>query len=245
MSPNPKISIITVVLNSEKFLEETIKSVLDQNYNNLEYIIIDGGSTDKSLDIIEKYKGKISVFLSEKDNGIYDAFNKGLARATGDIIGILNSDDIYTKDAFKIILKYFNQYPEKDFYFGAVKKHYATLYGYKPWKIKFSWGFYSSHSSGFFIKKKAADIVGLYNTKYKCSADYDYFYRMIVKNKLSGIGTKENEVTGIFRRGGHSSRFTFLERAFEELQIRKDNGQSKLWLIAIVILKLIYNYKRI
>ena len=64
MSPNPKISIITVVLNSEKFLEETIKSVLDQNYNNLEYIIIDGGSTDKSLDIIEKYKGKISVFLS-------------------------------------------------------------------------------------------------------------------------------------------------------------------------------------
>jgi hypothetical protein len=68
---------------------------------------------------------------------------------------------------------------------------------------------------------------------------------MIVKNKLSGIGTKENEVTGIFRRGGHSSRFTFLERAFEELQIRKDNGQSKLWLIAIVILKLIYNYKRI
>ena len=245
MSPNPKISIITVVLNSEKFLEETIKSVLDQNYNNLEYIIIDGGSTDKSLDIIEKYKGKISFFLSERDNGIYDAFNKGLARATGDIIGIVNSDDVYTKDAFKIILKYFNQYTEKDFYFGAVEKHYATLYGYKPWKIKFSWGFYSSHSSGFFIKKKAADIVGLYNTKYKCSADYDYFYRMIVKNKLSGIGTKENEVTGIFRRGGHSSRFTFLERTFEELQIRKDNGQSKLWLIAIVILKLIYNYKRI
>ena len=154
MSPNPKISIITVVLNSEKFLEETIKSVLDQNYNNLEYIIIDGGSTDKSLDIVEKYKKKISFFLSEKDNGIYDAFNKGLARATGDIIGIVNSDDIYTKDAFKIILKYFNQYPEKDFYFGAVEKHYATLYGYKPWKIKFSWGFYSSHSSGFFIKRK-------------------------------------------------------------------------------------------
>ena len=245
MSLNPKISIITVVLNSEKFLEETIKSVLDQNYNNLEYIIIDGGSTDKSLSIIEKYKEKINFFLSEKDNGIYDAFNKGLAKATGDIIGIVNSDDIYTKDAFKIILKYFNQHPEKDFYFGAVKKHYATLYGYKPWKVKFSWGFYSSHSSGFFIKKKAAEIVGSYNTKYKCSADYDYFYRMIVKNKLSGIGTKENEVTGIFRRGGHSSRFTFLERTLEELQIRKDNGQSKLWLIAIVILKLIYNYKKI
>ena len=68
---------------------------------------------------------------------------------------------------------------------------------------------------------------------------------MIVKNKLSGIGTKKNEITGIFRRGGYSSRFTFLERTFEELQIRKDNGQNKLWLITIVILKLIYNYKRI
>ena len=245
------ISIITITYNDLDGLIKTVSSI-DKFYAPIHFYIshtiIDGGSFDGTCDFMSKIETsrRIStIFISEKDNGIYDAFNKGLARATGDIIGIVNSDDIYTKDAFKIILKYFNQYPEKDFYFGAVEKHYATLYGYKPWKIKFSWGFYSSHSSGFFIKKKAADIVGLYNTKYKCSADYDYFYRMIVKNKLSGIGTKENEVTGIFRRGGHSSRFTFLERTFEELQIRKDNGQSKLWLIAIVILKLIYNYKRI
>ena len=130
----PKISVITVVLNNKSTIEETIKSVLNQKYPNLEYIIIDGGSTDGTLDIINKYNEQIDYLKSEKDLGIYDAFNKGLKIASGDLIGFINSDDIYTENCFKILKEYYFKYPNKDFFFGAVKKHWAVLYGYKPWK---------------------------------------------------------------------------------------------------------------
>ena len=242
---NPVISIITVVLNGGKTIEETIKSVLNQKYKNLQYIVLDGRSKDATIKIINKYKDKIYYFKSEKDLGIYDAFNKGLDVANGDLIGFINSDDIFTDNALDILIKYYYKYPDKDFFFGAVKKHYATLYGFKPWKIRFSWGFYSSHSSGFFIKKSAAKKVGKYNLKYKFSSDYDYFYRMIVQHKLKGIGTKKDELFGIFRRGGFSSTIPFINRTLEEIQIRVDNGQSRLMIAIILILKIIKNFDRI
>ena len=103
---NPKISIITSVLNDEKGIEKTIKSVLSQKYKNLEYIVIDGGSKDKTIKIIKKYKKFITKFVSKKDKGIYYGFNRGLSLATGDLIGIINSSDIYTNNAFKILIKY-------------------------------------------------------------------------------------------------------------------------------------------
>ena len=165
----PKITIITVCKNSAQTIEETIKSVINQKYENLEYIIIDGSSNDDTLQIVEKYKEKVTKIISEPDKGIYDAFNKGLKFSTGDLIGFVNSDDILTENALKILLDYYQRYPDKDFFFGSVKKHWGILYGYKPWKIYLTWGFYSSHSTGFFIKKKAAEIVGNYNLKYKYS----------------------------------------------------------------------------
>ena len=116
------ISIITVVKNGEKYLEKSIKSVLGQKYKNYELIIIDGGSTDKSLKIIHKYKKRISYWCSEKDKGIYDAMNKGIKKAKGDIIGILNSDDTYTKEALSIVNKYFQKNKKNRFSFGSVKK---------------------------------------------------------------------------------------------------------------------------
>ena len=96
-----KISIITVVKNSETNIEKTILSVLEQKYENLDYIVIDGGSTDKTLNVLKKYKDKISVLISENDNGIWDAMNKGIQQAKGDIIGFLNADDIYYPGALK------------------------------------------------------------------------------------------------------------------------------------------------
>ena len=179
----PLFSIITVVLNSDKYLEKTIKSVIGQKYKGFEYIIIDGGSKDNSLQIIKKYKNKINYFISERDRGIYDAFNKGIRLAKGSFICIVNSDDILKKNALSIVKKYIDQNPKIDFIFGSVKKHWGVLYGYRPEKIKYSWGFYSSHSTGFYIKRKSAKKIGLYNLKYKYHADYDYFYRMIVKKK--------------------------------------------------------------
>ena len=241
----PKLTIITAVLNGEKYLEETIASVLNQSFRNFEYIIIDGGSTDNTLNIIKKYNEKLDYWVSEKDKGIYDAFNKGMILSRGDYIGIANSDDIYVDDAFQILNRYIVKFPKKDFIFGAVKKHWGLLYGYKPWKIYFSWGFYSSHSTGFFIKRSSAKKVGLYNLKYKHSSDYDFFYRMIVNLKLDGIATKKKEQFGIFRRGGHSSRIDFKEHFFEEITIRLDNKQNKFLVFLIIMYKFFKHFKKL
>ena len=245
LKKEPLFSIITVVYNGEKFLEKTITSVINQSCKDFEYIIIDGGSTDKSLEIIKKYEKKIDYWVSEKDKGIYDAFNKGLSYAKGDLIGFVNSGDILTEDSLIYLSKYYNLYEDKDFFFGAVKKHWGILHGYKKWKIHFSWEFYSSHSTGFYIKKDAAKVVGEYNLKYKYSSDYDYFYRMIIKHKLKGIGTKKNELFGVFKRGGFSSNIPFFDHMMECTRIRLDNGQNKLMVLLTLIIKFIFNYKRL
>ena len=241
----PLISIITVVLNNEKYLEEALESLKSQSYRNFEHIVIDGGSSDRTLEIIKKNDENIDYWVSKKDKGIYDAFNLGMKLARGDYLGFLNSDDKFTGDALNILKRYILNFPNKDFIFGAVKKHWGILYGYKPYKIFWSWGFYSSHSTGFFIKTDSAKKVGLYNLKYKYSADYDYFFRMIVKNKLKGVGTKKSEIFGIFRRGGFSSTIKFRDHFFEEISIRLDNNQNKLLVLIIFIYKYLKNFKKI
>ncbi|SVE28349.1 uncharacterized protein METZ01_LOCUS481203, partial [marine metagenome] len=147
---NYKISIITVVKNNEKTIEKAIKSVIEQSYKNIEYIVIDGKSNDNTIKILEKYKNKINILISEKDNSIWDAMNKGLSRASGDIVGFLNSDDYYYPKAIEIVNNYFSN-KDINFLFGSVEK-YKVMHGYKPWMVKWSFGFYTSHSVGFFIK---------------------------------------------------------------------------------------------
>ena len=244
--PNkPLITIITATFNSEKYLEESILSLHKQKYDNYEHIIIDGGSKDKTLEIIKKYENKIDYWCSASDNGIYDAFNIGMQLTRGDYLGFLNSDDFFSDNALELLEKYINNFPNKDFIFCSVRKHWGVLYGYKPYKIYWSWGFYSSHSTGFFIKLDSAKKVGLYNLKYKYSSDYDFFYRMIVKNKLKGIGTKKNEIFGNFRRGGFSSKVKFVDHFFEEIKIRIDNGQNKFLIFLIFIYKYLKNITKI
>lgn len=244
-SVNPLISIITVVLNDEKNIENTIRSVIDQEHENIQYILVDGGSTDLTLEIIKKYKDFISVLVTEKDQGIYDAFNKGLKLAKGDLIGFVNSGDTLTKKSLKYLCSYYNKYESADFFYGAVKKHWGVLHGYKKWKIFYTWGFYSSHSTGFFIKRKAAKILGEYNLKYKYSADYDYFYRMVVHHKMKGVSSKKNELFGIFQRGGYSSKVKFFDHLVECTRIRLDNKQNKFMILITIIIKFIFNHKRL
>ena len=241
----PLLSIITVVYNNEKYIEEALNSLYSQKFNDYEHIIIDGGSNDDTLKIIKKYEEKIEYWCSKKDNGIYDAFNIGMSLAKGKYIGFLNSDDKYTENALTTLNKYINKFPDKDFIFGSVKKHWGILHGYKPYKIYWSWGFYSSHSTGFFIKNTSAKIIGLYNLKYKYSADYDYFFRMIVKYKMKGIATKKSEVFGIFRRGGYSSKIKFIDHFFEEIKKRIDNQKNKLIILIIIIYKYIKNLTKL
>ena len=170
--------------------------------------------------------------------------NKGIKKSTGDIIGILNSDDFYYPDALSIVNRYFLENDKIDFLFGSVDK-YKLMYGFYPEKIKWTFGFYTTHSVGFFIKKKSHLDLGFYDTQYKYSADYDLFYRMIVKKKFKGVSTKKNEVLGKFRPGGLSSKIKYLDFLRENNRIRINNGQSKLFVYIIFLLRIIRNFKKI
>ena len=236
MNKEKLISIITVVKNGEDVIEKCIKSVLNQNYKNIEYIIIDGNSSDGTISIINKYKDKISTVLSENDNGIWDAMNKGLKIAKGEIIGFLNSDDFYYENSFHTVNDYFNKY-DIDFLFGTVKK-YKIMHGFNPNIIKWSFGFYTSHSVGFFIKTKKHKEVGLYNTKY-LSSDLDFFYKMIVNFNLKGIATKKNEIIGEFKKGGFASTVNYIDHLKDLNKIRIDNQQNKFLVLFLYLFKII------
>ena len=235
-----KISVITVTKNSEKFLKNCILSVKNQSYKNYEHIIIDGNSTDKTIKIIKSFKGKIKFYKNKNDKGLYHAMNLGIKKSSGELIGILNSDDIYFKDALKIVNSYFDKYKNLDFLFGSVYKH-KLLYGYKPQIINWSFGFYTTHSVGFFIKKKSQLKVGLYDLRYKYSADYDLFLRMIKKFKMKGIATKKREIFGKFRPGGLSSKIKFIDYLTECNKIRINNNQNILFVYIIFIIRILKN----
>ena len=231
-----KITIITVVKNAENTLENCIKSVLSQNYDNLEYIVIDGNSSDRTKEIINKYKNNISRIIIEDDDGIWDAMNKGIKLADDEIIGFLNSDDYYFNNTLEIVNNYFSK-NNIDFLFGSVEK-YKLMYGYSSWKIHFSFGFYTSHSVGFFINRKKHLDIGLYNKKY-LSADLDFFYKMIVKFKLRGMGSKKDEIFGKFTKGGFSSKINYIDHLLDLNKIRIDNKQSSIIVYFLFFIKII------
>lgn len=241
---NIKFSIITVTKNSEKYLEKNILSVRNQTYKNFEHIIVDGNSKDKTKKILKKYRKDLKI-ISENDNGIYHAMNKGIRLATGDVICILNSDDFYYRNALAIINRYFEKNPEIDFVFGTTIKYNKVKHGFYPWKIHWTFGFYSSHSVGFFIKKRSQKKVGFYKTKYKCSSDYDLFYRMIVKKKMKGLATTKKEIVGYFRPGGFSDKVKYIDYLNENTKIRLDNKQNFIFVMIIHILRYVKRYKLI
>lgn len=179
-----KISIITPSFNSEKTIEKTILSVIHQPHElPLEYIIIDGGSTDKTCEIIKKYSDDINIFISEPDNGAYDAMNKGINLASGDIIGIINSDDWYNNGAIQLVEQEFTN-PNIDILYSPIDNYYQNEYiaTFVPGDLeKLPIRFTINHPSCF-IKKSAYNLVGLYNTQYKIAADYDLILRLFLSN---------------------------------------------------------------
>ena len=162
--------------------------------------------------------------------------NKGLKIAKGEIIGFLNSDDFYYENSFHTVNDYFNKY-DIDFLFGTVKK-YKIMHGFNPNIIKWSFGFYTSHSVGFFIKTKKHKEVGLYNTKY-LSSDLDFFYKMIVNFNLKGIATKKNEIIGEFKKGGFASTVNYIDHLKDLNKIRIDNQQNKFLVLFLYLFKII------
>ena len=192
MLNKPKISIITVSLNSAGTITDTIKSIITQDYDNIEYIIIDGGSEDGTIEIAKKYSNHIAYFSSEKDNGIYDGMNKGIQAATGDIIGILNSDDFYP-NSFVVsnVAKSFERYACDAIYGDLVYVHpcnvskivrYWQAGEYSTSKIKNGWML--PHPT-FFVKKQIYDRYGLYDTDLRSAADYEMILKLLYKHNIS------------------------------------------------------------
>ena len=236
-------SIITVVFNAKNDLIDTIKSLRQQNYKNFEYIIIDGGSTDGPLEVINDNLDVVDKWKSEKDSGIYDAMNKGIDLCQGNYIGMLNAGDRYTPNGLTIINDYLKNH-DVDFIFGTVMKK-VLRHGFRKYRIYWNFDFASSHSSGFFIKDEAQKKLGKYNLKYKISSDYDLFYRMIIKEKMSGISTKKNEIIGFFKSGSYSSTFSYLDHLKEETLIRVDNKQNLFFVFLVFFIHFSKNMKKI
>jgi len=192
VNSNFKISIITVSFNSVITIRDTIESIISQDYNNIEYIIIDAGSKDGTLDIIKEYKEHISYFSSEIDNGIYDGMNKGIAAATGDIVGILNSDDFYP-NSFVIsnVARTFEKQGCDAVYgdlvyvkFFDIDKivRYWQSGEYTIKKIKNGWML--PHPT-FFVKSEMYERYGSYNIDLKTAADYEMILKLLYKYNIN------------------------------------------------------------
>ncbi len=191
MIKEPKISIITVSFNSQSTIKHTIQSVYSQDYQNKEYLLIDGASTDWTLEITSFLKDKINYFATEKDNGIYDAMNKGIKASSGDIIGILNSDDFYSNN--EVLSKVANIFEETDcdcLYGDLVYVDRGdTRNIVRYWKSgqfskrKLRMGWMLPHPT-FFVKKEIYEKYGLYNQKLKTAADYEMILRLLHKDTL-------------------------------------------------------------
>lgn len=211
-----KISIVTVCYNSQSTIRHTIDSVISQDYENIEYIVIDGASTDWTLRVLEFFRDKIDYFISEKDEGIYSAMNKGIKVATGDIIGILNSDDFYPNN--KVLSKVAKKFEESDcdcLYGDLVyvrQSDGSKIVRY--WQSgqfsvsKLNKGWMLPHPT-FFVKKNVYEKYGLYNTDLSTAADYEMILRLLHKNRLKVAYLPEIMVK--MRMGGKSNR-TFWNR---------------------------------
>ena len=209
-----KISLITVTYNSGKTLFTTLESVLSQTNQHLEYIIVDGVSKDNTVDLIKEYesrfKGRLK-WVSEPDSGLYDAMNKGIRMATGDIIGILNSDDFFTNnDVLEKVAEEFKVDSVIDAVYGDIHfvkdedltkctRYYSSSY-FRPWLLRF--GFMPAHPS-FYVRKEIYQKYGLYDLQLRTSSDFEMMVRLFGKNKIKAKYIPMDFVT--MRTGGEST----------------------------------------
>ena len=185
------ITVITVCFNSAKTLEACIQSVVMQDWPNIQHVVIDGASTDGTLEILERYQSKLSNVISEPDKGIYDAMNKGLRLATGDVICFLNADDLYANSSVLSTVAHHFQNADLDALFGDViffnpNNPDKTIRRYRSDRFspsKLAWGWMPSHPA-IFLKKKIMDQVGFFKTNYRIAGDYEYVVRAFYKNHL-------------------------------------------------------------
>lgn len=239
-----KISIITITYNSAKTLTDTLESVLAQTYNEIEYIVVDGASKDGTMDIVKKYEplfeGKMR-YVSEPDKGLYDAMNKGMRMATGDVVGILNSDDFYTgKEVLQRVAEVFRE-GNVDAVYGDVHyvkpedlSHCVRYYSSKPfrwWMMRL--GFMPAHPS-FYCRREVYRKYGTFNTSYKVAADFENLLRLIFVNRIRIHYIPMDFVT--MRTGGASSSGLSSHKQImhDHLRALKENGvYSNVFLLGL------------
>jgi glycosyltransferase involved in cell wall biosynthesis len=180
------ISLITVTYNAEEKLERCMQSVVAQDYANLQYIIVDGNSSDRTLEIINRYKDHIDIFISETDSGIYDAMNKGIALATGDVIGVLNADDYFADDNVMSAVAAVFSDPKIDALYGDLDYVRADGTIMRKWRSKsgsFNFGWMPPHPT-FYCRKAIFDRLGGYDLRYGTAADYHLMIRFIHSHQI-------------------------------------------------------------
>ncbi len=239
-----KVSIVTVCFNSDKTIEDTLKSIKSQTYSNIEYILVDGLSKDCTNDIIKNYDDIVSIHISEKDNGLYDAMNKGISLASGDIVGILNSDDVLADESvIEEIVAGFDDVSVDAVYSDLiyVSEHNLNkptrLYSSKVFsKRMIKFGIMLPHPT-FYVRKRCYEELGLYKTTYRVAADFELLARFMSKGikaiRLPFISVK-------MREGGISSSGLLwrVHQNFEIVRACKENGFYTN--IFLVMLKLPY-----
>ncbi len=226
-----RISLITICFNRKATISKTIKSVLSQDYNNIEYIIIDGNSNDGTKEIIQSFGDKISKFVSEPDNGLYDAINKGIQLATGEVIGLMHSDDeFYDTEVVSKIVETFNENPNSKGVYGngiyvsndekqyIVRNRISGVFSNK--KLKSGW--LPLHTAVYF-KKEVFEKHGLYNLDYKIASDTELLLRYLYKDNIEL--TYLNTYFVKMRMGGLSTNHNrFIEILLEDIKIYKNLG---------------------
>ena len=222
----PLISVVTVVLNGEKYLEEAISSVIKQTYDNVEYIVIDGGSTDRSLDIIHKYENYIDFWISEKDSGIYNAMNKGIALSSGDFVGFVGSDDFLYLNTLEKLAKVAKK-ETIDYTVGPVDIIRGN--GQLIEKILVLPNFLmqnrfifdmATHHLSFYVSRKIINKIGNFDENFNIRSDYDMTISVISKSKKKFNFTNS---VGSFREGGVSGSYSSY---FENFNILRKHGIS-------------------
>lgn len=239
-----KVSIITVCFNSESTIEDTLKSIKSQTYPNIEYIVIDGLSKDKTNEIVNEYSDIVSVHISEKDNGLYDAMNKGISLATGDVVGILNSDDVLADETVieKIVAGFSNTNIDAVYsdliYVSEFDLNKPTrLYSSKVFsKRMIKFGLMLPHPT-FYVRKKCYDELGSYKTDYRVAADFELLTRFISK----GIKSIRLPIISVKMREGGISSSGLLWRIHQNFEIVRACKENNIYTnIFFVMLKLPY-----
>ena len=242
---NILISFIIPTFNSEKYIEECILSIINQNYDNIEIIIVDGKSSDKTLEVLNQFDNQITKIISEKDDGLYFAINKGISIAKGDIIKILSSDDLLTENSISTIIELFEK--------GAMlSKEFCILSSLyridkkskilKLWKKTNNIGFFENYlHPTWYVSRKVYDNYGVYDTRYKIASDYDYYMRMLM-NKVELIESKEP--LAMHREGGISENYTGAKEVYLIKTFYKGKILATLLMLQNYIFKYLIIFKR-